>query len=136
MTNNDLFEPFRDHTERNYCKNTCSGRISAIKCHFLPICGEKEVNLTTTADINKETKKDAEGNYILTSVSGTGEITLAQHKKADGTIDGLTTDIENKSGATLPSTGGIGTTLFYIVGAILVAGAGILLVTRRRMSAD
>ena len=44
--------------------------------------------------------------------------------------------IENKSGATLPSTGGIGTTIFYVIGAILVLGAGILLVTRRRMNAN
>lgn len=41
--------------------------------------------------------------------------------------------IENKSGATLPSTGGMGTTLLYIIGAILVVGAGVLLVARRRM---
>ena len=48
----------------------------------------------------------------------------------------IITDIENKSGAELPSTGGMGTTLFYIVGAVLVIGAGVLLVTRRRMSAQ
>ena len=41
---------------------------------------------------------------------------------------------ENKKGAELPSTGGVGTTMFYIIGSILVLGAGILLVTRRRMS--
>ena len=45
-------------------------------------------------------------------------------------------NVENKQGSTLPSTGGIGTTIFYIVGAILVVGAGIVLVTRRRMSAN
>lgn len=44
--------------------------------------------------------------------------------------------INNKKGTELPSTGGIGTTLFYIIGAILVLGAGILLVTRRRMNAQ
>lgn len=43
-------------------------------------------------------------------------------------------DIENKSGATLPETGGMGTTLFYVLGAILVLAAVILLVTRKRMS--
>ena len=46
------------------------------------------------------------------------------------------TDIVNTKGVELPSTGGMGTTLFYIIGAILVLGAGILLVTRRRMSAN
>ena len=41
--------------------------------------------------------------------------------------------VENNSGATLPETGGIGTTVFYIIGAILVVGAGVLLISRRRM---
>ncbi|MCD0069530.1 LPXTG cell wall anchor domain-containing protein, partial [Streptococcus agalactiae] len=36
-------------------------------------------------------------------------------------------------GTELPSTGGIGTTIFYIIGAILVIGAGIVLVARRRL---
>ncbi len=40
--------------------------------------------------------------------------------------------VENKSGSVLPSTGGIGTTIFYIVGSILVLGAGVVLVTRKR----
>lgn len=44
-------------------------------------------------------------------------------------------DVINNAGEELPSTGGMGTTIFYIVGGILVAGAAILLITRRRMSA-
>ena len=47
-----------------------------------------------------------------------------------------TVKVLNVTGSNLPSTGGMGTTVFYIVGAILVLGAGILLVTRRRMSAN
>lgn len=43
--------------------------------------------------------------------------------------------IENNKGATLPETGGMGTTLFYIIGGLLVVGAGILLVVRIRMKA-
>ena len=43
--------------------------------------------------------------------------------------------IENKSGTELPSTGGIGTTIFYVLGSILVIGAAVLLVTKKRMSA-
>lgn len=41
----------------------------------------------------------------------------------------------NTQGTELPSTGGIGTTMFYIFGGVLVAVAGVLLVTRRRMNA-
>jgi len=44
--------------------------------------------------------------------------------------------IENQQGNTLPSTGGIGTTLFYIGGSILVLAAVILLVTKRRMGSS
>lgn len=43
--------------------------------------------------------------------------------------------IQNKQGSTLPETGGIGTTIFYVVGVVLMLGAGVLLITKRRMSA-
>ena len=44
------------------------------------------------------------------------------------------TDVVNKEGIELPETGGIGTTIFYVIGAMLMIGAGVVLVTRRRMS--
>lgn len=72
---------------------------------------------------------------VLTSLSGNkveGEITLVADKKEGS----LTSDVVNKSGSTLPSTGGIGTTIFYVVGVILMLGAGVLLVTKKRMSAN
>lgn len=47
----------------------------------------------------------------------------------------LTTEVENKKGSSLPTTGGMGTTIFYVVGSILVLGAAILLITKKRMSA-
>lgn len=47
----------------------------------------------------------------------------------------LRTDVkvENKSGTVLPSTGGAGTTMIYLVGAVLVLGSGVVLVTKRRV---
>ncbi|MCH5182599.1 MAG: SpaH/EbpB family LPXTG-anchored major pilin [Oscillospiraceae bacterium] len=48
----------------------------------------------------------------------------------EGTINGT---VENKSGSNLPSTGGIGTTIFYIVGGLIVVLTGVLLITKSRM---
>lgn len=61
--------------------------------------------------------------------SNVGEVTLSQDSSTSE-------DIINYTGTTLPETGGIGTTIFYVLGAILVLGAGIVLVTRRRMSVE
>lgn len=46
----------------------------------------------------------------------------------------LTVEVPNASGTELPSTGGMGTTIFYVLGSILVLGAAVLLITRKRMS--
>ena len=45
-------------------------------------------------------------------------------------------EIENKSGTLLPETGGIGTTIFYVLGSILVIGAVVLLIAKKRKSAS
>ena len=50
------------------------------------------------------------------------------------TDDILSADIENKYGVQLPETGGMGTTLFYVFGAVMVLAAVILLVTKKRMA--
>ena len=50
------------------------------------------------------------------------------------TLELYEAEVVNKAGIPLPSTGGIGTTIFYVVGTVLVIGAGILMVTRRRMN--
>lgn len=41
--------------------------------------------------------------------------------------------VENKSGTVLPSTGGMGTTMIYLVGSVLVLGSGVVLATKRRV---
>ena len=48
-------------------------------------------------------------------------------------LSNLTFQIVNLTGAELPSTGGIGTTIFYVLGSLLVVGAGVVLITRKRM---
>lgn len=78
---------------------------------------------------------DGTGNRdtLLKSLTGnkvTGEITFAENAKVNGS---LVTDIINKSGTVLPSTGGMGTTVFYVVGGGLMAVAVVLLVTKKRM---
>lgn len=45
----------------------------------------------------------------------------------------LIVEVENSAGTELPSTGGMGTTIFYVVGSILLVGAAVLLITKKRM---
>ncbi len=66
----------------------------------------------------------------VTSLTGTNEKLIFTPDTTEGS---LSADVVNNSGATLPETGGIGTTIFYVVGGILVIGAGVVLVTKKRM---
>ena len=72
---------------------------------------------------------------VLKSLTGTaesGEITFtANEDKSE-----LATNVINKKGSQLPETGGMGTTIFYVVGTILVLAAVVLLITKKRMHAD
>ncbi len=69
----------------------------------------------------------------LTGLTITVDNGAVQNGDLDTGIVNVT--VENNQGATLPETGGMGTTLFYIIGGLLVVGAGILLVVRIRMKA-
>lgn len=82
--------------------------------------GIKDINFTVTW-----TK---ENGFAVTDITEGYKIAVAE----EGTI--LSTIIKNQSGTELPSTGGIGTTIFYVVGGILVVGAVVLLVVKKRMS--
>ena len=59
----------------------------------------------------------------------TGKATITYNETATGTVR-----IENQTGVELPSTGGIGTTVFYVIGGLLMGVAVVLLVTRKKMS--
>ena len=74
--------------------------------------------------------KNADGTE---TISGDGEGFTFTATVANGTV---ATDVVNTTGLELPSTGGMGTTLFYAVGGILAAGAGVLLITKKRMNTN
>ena len=60
------------------------------------------------------------------------EVTIAQSDAAENLVQ--TKTIVNNTGAVLPSTGGIGTTIFYIVGGILLVGGAVMYITRKRVA--
>ena len=87
-----------------------------------------DIEFTVTAEHDE--KSD---NPQLTSLSGNGASrqvtdTLTSNKDAGS----LSTDVVNEKGAILPSTGGMGTTLFYVAGfAMMITAAGAFVVRRR-----
>lgn len=93
------------------------------------------IEFTVTAD-HKVTWNGEDRTTILTSLNGepteAGLITFTPSVDT-GT---LSTDVINKSGSTLPETGGMGTTLFYVLGGVLVLAAVVLLVTKKRMRSE
>lgn len=68
-----------------------------------------------------------------TSVSETVEYRNSSETSYTQATD-ATVKVLNKAGTQLPSTGGIGTTLFYVIGGVLMVVAAVLLVTKKRMN--
>ena len=87
----------------------------------------------TIYETSGERHYDSDGNLV--SESSTAATTKIVEKNLSD-LDVGALKIENNKGTLLPSTGGIGTTIFYVVGGILVVGAAILLVTKKRMSRE
>ncbi len=81
------------------------------------------VSFRITAEYSADGSALKEGYPTVTV--GTGEPSMS-----------LSADVVNQSGAELPSTGGIGTTLFYVLGGVLVLAAVVLLVTKKRMGSE
>lgn len=79
---------------------------------------KEPVEVEITAGYNTETGELNSTNAIRNGTDG-------QYIK--------TVEVPNKAGAVLPSTGGIGTTIFYVLGSILVLGAAVLLIVKKRM---
>lgn len=103
-----------------------------------------EVNGVKTLTTFTITPADAQGNKTGTAIPGEknekytpvapeGSTTTPTEQNDGGKVK---VDVNNSKGVQLPSTGGIGTTIFYIVGGVLLVGAVVLLIAKRRTSAD
>ena len=95
----------------------------------------------TTTPATYNTGNDIVINKLNTTYETAGD--KMTELKADITNEGVAStgvensvQIQNKKGSTLPSTGGIGTTMFYVGGGVLVAGAGVILITKKRAKKD
>ena len=81
------------------------------------------------ADETDPDKMTADADKVTVTTDAEGNVTKTFYKNAIN----HTEDVLNLTGAELPETGGIGTTIFYTLGGLLVVGAGILLVVKKRM---
>ena len=94
--------------------------------------------LTTPITVNAvKTGKTTTNTTVYLDENGkiTNETTNVTEVKVD--IDAIAAKpvvVVNKAGTELPSTGGMGTTVFYVLGTVLVLGAVVLLVTKKRMN--
>ena len=95
---------------------------------------KEPVKLTIQAEISQgddEAKEDPSLTEVeIVALDKDGNDASTKGDKTDGSVDLV---VQNNAGALLPSTGGMGTTLFYIAGAALVLAAGVLLVMKRRV---
>ena len=96
--------------------------------------------IEATHDVTADSPTLKTLNAYLTDANGNKQTEMKDGESVNidlGTVDltagSITTTVVNKSGAQLPETGGIGTTIFYVLGGVLVLAAVVLLVTKKRM---
>lgn len=92
-----------------------------------------------TGSVTVEAKKTgATSTHTTVYLDENGNTTKTEtEKKVKVDIEAIAATVlvvVNKAGTELPSTGGMGTTIFYVLGSVLVLGAVVLLVTKKRMS--
>ncbi|MBR3997556.1 MAG: SpaH/EbpB family LPXTG-anchored major pilin [Clostridia bacterium] len=83
-----------------------------------------------------ETKAPAGYNMLTTPIEFTIDAVQEPGAEVEIAFQECELDVENSHGSVLPSTGGIGTTIFYCAGAVLAVGAFVLLITKKRMSKE
>ena len=81
----------------------------------------------------KETKAPDGYNLLKKPVTITIDSEGKIYVDGSGEVNNGDVRVQNNSGTLLPNTGGVGTTMIYLVGAVLVLGSGVVLVTKRRV---
>lgn len=94
---------------------------------------ERDVRIDIAATTANGQNWNGAANTALTALTIAVDQGNAENGNAQTGAVALT--VTNNQGTTLPETGGMGTTLFYVIGGLLVVGAGTLLVVRFRMRA-
>lgn len=79
------------------------------------------------------TIEDTEVKVVANTINGQGGQGATTELTSVAVNGGSDIKIENRIGATLPGTGGIGTTIFYVIGGGLMVAAAVLLVAKKRM---
>lgn len=96
-------------------------------------CWDKNITITANPEI-KDGKPVSNVHISYTSIETDGVDDAGMSEdKSEKPNEGTGIAIVNKKGSMLPSTGGIGTTIFYAVGGVLVVGAGVLLIVKKRL---
>ena len=88
------------------------------------------IELRITADTSNGQYGSGAVTELKTINVTVDNVTTTPGNVANGTVS---IEVKNNQGTTLPGTGGIGTTIFYVVGGGLMAAAGVLLITKKRM---
>ena len=132
------------NAEGKYYKYTAATESAAAKVEWV----ENQTDATeVTTDNNGAAAFNGlkDGTYYLVETAAPAgynllanevEVTINGAKATEVDLSSLTATakVENSTGTTIPETGGIGTTIFYVAGGLLVLGAVILLITKKRMS--
>ena len=98
------------------------------------------IELVITSELNFSNTFDYDNNPVNAFELAAGETPVsitADNKPGRCENDGrVSVTIVNNNGATLPETGGMGTTIFRVVGGLMIVCAGVLLVVRYRMRSN
>ncbi|MCQ4804280.1 SpaH/EbpB family LPXTG-anchored major pilin [Holdemanella sp. MSK.7.32] len=70
---------------------------------------------------------------IKVEINNGGNLIVDNNDRGENNLPINQVNVENKTGTVLPSTGGAGTTMIYLIGGALVLGSGVVLVTKRRV---